>query len=132
MRLLGRELARGGVLGVLHLLAGLAVLWWRVLEWLLSLLLGSSVLALCLEWDWGAVGGRLAGGELGAVGVVGGRGWRVGTDGDVVGACLGEFRVLGEAVGIGVALAQAADEGNNEEDDHAGEDDDEGVSVGEA
>lgn len=111
--LLGHELARGGVLRVL-LLARLAVLRRRVLE-----LLGGSAERGLLH--------VLAAGELGAVGVVGGGGRGVGTDGDVLRAGLGEFLLLREAAGVGVALAEAADEGDGEEDGHGGEDGNKGA-----
>lgn len=112
--LLGRELARGRVLRVLHLLlATRAVLRRHVLEWL-----GGS-----------AVGGGLSVVELGAVGVIGGGRWCVGAYGDVVGAGQREFWVLGHAVGGGVALTEAADEGDDKEDDHGGENSDELVGV---
>lgn len=113
--LLGRELARSGVLGVL-LLASLAVLLRRVLE-----LLGGSAERGLLH--------VLAVGDLGAVGVVGGGGWCVGADGDVVGAGLGEFLLLRDAAGVGVALAEAADEGDGEEDGDGGEDGNDGAAV---
>lgn len=114
------KLARNRVLRVLLLL--LPVIRRHVLEWLLlSLLNGSAVLGLRLI---------LAVGQLGSVGVVGG-GSSVGTDCDVVGAGLGEFLLLGEAAGVGVALAQAADECDGEEDGHECEDGDEGTGIGE-